>query len=47
VLHHPLSGDVTDGSRSATVLCMFVYKIKNWHVWACGFATQFVTSWGI
>jgi len=25
---------------------MFVYKIKNWHVWACHFATQSVTSWG-
>jgi len=35
VLHHPLSGDVTDGSQSATVTSMFVYKIKNWYVWAC------------
>jgi len=25
---------------------MFVYKIKHWHVWACPFATQSVTSWG-
>jgi len=46
VLHHPLSGDETDGSQSAPVTCMFVYKIKNWHVWACPFATQTVTSRG-
>ena len=46
VLHHPLSGDATDGSQSATVMYMFVYKIKNWHVWACPFAIQSVTSWG-
>jgi len=46
VLHHPLSRDVTDEGQSAPVTCMFVYKIKNWHVWACLFATQSVTSWG-
>jgi len=26
---------------------MFVYKIKNLHVWTCRFATQSVTSCGI
>jgi len=46
VLHHPLSGDVTDGGRSAPVTCMFAYKIKNWHVWVCPFATQSVAGWG-
>ena len=46
VLHHPLSGDVTHRSQSATVTCMFVHKMKNWHVWACRFATQSLTSWG-
>jgi len=46
VLHHPLLRDVADGGQSAPVTCMFVYKIKNWHVWACPFATQSVTSWG-
>jgi len=46
VLHHPLLGDAADGSQPATVTYMFVYKLKNWHVWACPFATQSVTSWG-
>ena len=46
VLHHPLSRDAADGGRSAPVTCVFVYKIKNWHVWACPFATQSVTGWG-
>ena len=42
-----VAGDVTRGSQSATAMWMFVYTIKNWHVWACRFATQSVTSWGI
>jgi len=46
VLHHPLSRDVTDEGQSAPVTCMFVYKIKNWHVWARPFAIQSVASWG-
>ena len=46
VLHHPLSRDVTDECRSAPVTYMFVYKIENWHIWACPSATQSVTSWG-
>jgi len=46
VLHLPLSRDVTDEGQSAPVTCMFVYKIKNWNVWACPFATQSVTGWG-
>ena len=46
VLHHPLSCDVTDECRSAPVTYMFVYKIENWHIWACPSATQSVTSWG-
>jgi len=41
-----VASDVTGGSQSAPVTCMFVYMIKNWHVWACRFATQSVTSWG-
>jgi len=45
VFHHHLSGDATGASWSTTVGCMFVYKIKNWHVWACRFATQSVTGW--
>jgi len=46
LLHHPLSRDVADGGQSAPVTCMFVYKIKNRHVWACPFATQSGTGWG-
>ena len=45
MLHHPLSRDVADGGQSAPVTCMFVYKIKNRHVWACPFATQPGTGW--
>jgi len=46
VLHHPLSGDMTNGGHSAPVTCMFIYKIKNWHVWTCRFARWSVSSWG-
>jgi len=43
-----IAGDetATNGSQSASVTCMFAYMIKNWHVWACRFATQSVTRWG-
>jgi len=35
----------TNGSRP-TGWEALVYKIKNWYVWACPFATQSLTSWG-
>jgi len=41
-----VAGDMTDGSQSAPVMCIFVYMIKNGHVWASRFATQSVVSWG-
>jgi len=41
VLHRPLSWQRRWRGRR-----MSVGMLKNWHVWACRFATQSVTSWG-